>query len=312
MKLSLLVIGAAVLVVGCMPPKDANGNTIARIPTDSTAYYREQFEQATAISHAKDSLVMELSEVTRLVADVNTELATIKGPAKTVTPVVAGEAGAGSTANARTEVLDKVKGLTARVKRSEARLATSQRRLRALTSQSDSMKVVLAAYATSIADLQSLVDAQKVTIETMTAELEQVKGLNEQLATSNAELVDTVGAMESRENTVYYVIGKKKDLLNLGLVVEEGGTRFLIFTRTGETLRPAETLDSTLFIRADRRNLTEIPMPNPKKDYRLVSRQDLAFAAAPTMKEEKFRGALEIQQPVEFWGPSRYLIIVEN
>ena len=183
-----------------------------------------------------------------------------------------------------------------------------------MTSESDSLKVVLSSYAASIADLQSLVDGQKVTIETLTGELEQVRELNTRLASSNAELVDTVGALETRENTVYYLVGTRKDLLKQGVIVEEGGTRFLLFTRTGETLRPAAQLDPSMFQKADRRELTEVVLPNPDKQYQVVSRQNLTFAAAPELEpgKGKFRGNLQIVQPAAFWGASKYLIIVQN
>ncbi len=310
-KVFTFALLGALGTMACASPKDADGNPVARIPTDSTAYYRVQFENASALSAEKDSLVTELSEITRLVADVNTELATISTSPSSVTPTVDGE---GSALNSRTEMLAKVKDLTARVKRSESRLATTSRRLRNLTSESDSMKVVLSSYASSIADLQSLVEGQKVTIETLTGELEQVRELNTRLASSNAELVDTVGALETRENTVYYLIGTKKDLLKQGVIVEEGGTRFLLFTRTGETLRPAAKLDPSLFQMADRRQLTEVMLPNPDKEYQLVSRQNLAYATAPELEpgKGKFRGNLQIVEPAAFWGASKYLIIVEK
>ncbi|MBS1240979.1 MAG: hypothetical protein H6R40_406, partial [Gemmatimonadetes bacterium] len=132
------------------------------------------------------------------------------------------------------------------------------------------------------------------------------------LSQEKAELTDTVGALSTRENEVYYVIGTRKELVDRGIVTVEGGTRFLIVTRTGETLVPARVLDPTQFTRADRRTLTEIAMPKADREYRIVSRHDIAYAEAPVLNRGKFKGSLTITSPQQFWSPSKYLIIVEN
>jgi hypothetical protein len=43
-----------------------------------------------------------------------------------------------------------------------------------------------------------------------------------------------------------------------------------------------------------------------------VSRQALAYLDTETDKDGKFRGDLVINTPDAFWGPSKYLIIVEQ
>jgi hypothetical protein len=53
-------------------------------------------------------------------------------------------------------------------------------------------------------------------------------------------------------------------------------------------------------------------MPKADKEYRIVSRHDPAYAEAPVMTKGKFKSALRITSPQQFWAPSKYLIIVEN
>lgn len=312
--LSTALLAAGTLSAACSPPRDAEGKPVAVIPKDSTAYYREQFERVSTMSIEKDSLVADLAEATRLIADVNTELASIEAPRKGVQPVVASESEIANSPTARAAVLGKVKDLTARVKQSESRLASSQRRLRALSRSNDSLSSTLASYEASLNDLKAIVEDQKKTITTITAELDQLRERNLQLATANTELTDSLTVSTTRENTVYYLIGKKKDLIQQGIIREEGGTRFLLVTRTGETLRPATNLDPAMFTMADRRTLHEIMPPSPDKEYRVVSRQDLAYASASSIKPTKgtFKGPLAINDPRSFWSTSRYLIIVEN
>ena len=51
----------------------------------------------------------------------------------------------------------KVKDLTARIKNSEARLARSQRQIKTMTGQNDSLKTVLADFQTTIDGLNAMV-----------------------------------------------------------------------------------------------------------------------------------------------------------
>jgi len=118
--------------------------------------------------------------------------------------------------------------------------------------------------------------------------------------------------MGRRERTAHFVAGSKKELIERGVVVEEGGTRFLIFTRTGETLRPAESLDPKEFTTIDLGTITEIPLPRPDRRYRIVSRHDLAHVDPATVSAGKIRGTLRILDPRAFWAVSRFLILVED
>jgi hypothetical protein len=294
------------VALACKPGDPAS----ARIPSDSTVFYRTQATNLATISAEKDSLLRDLTETTRLITDVSAELATIKTPARPTTPVVGGE---GTTTDERAEMLAKVRELTRRVRATENRLAAARRRVDSLTTTSDSLRTALASYANTITELQDIVESQKSTIQVLTDQVSSLMAQNVQLTQQKTVLEDTVSEMTARENEVYFVVGTKKELTDQGIIAQTGGTRFLIFTRTGESLVPARVLDPAQFTRADRRTLTEIPLPKADKEYRLVSRHDLAYAEATTMSTGgRFKGSLKITSPEAFWTASKFLIIVEN
>lgn len=309
MKRALLSI-AALAAFGC---STVPGGQVAKsIPSDSTEFFRTQVQEMATVSAAKDSLFRDLAETTKLLADINTELTKVSTGAKAVEPVVSPESQLAVSPSDRAVMLKKVQDLTARVQRSESRLAASQRRVRALTRDSDSLRTVLADFQTTIDGLQAMVEGQKTTIANLEAELGATKAEVAALTDANLVLTDTVSALTTRENTVYYIVGSKKDLLAKGIIKEVGGTRFLIFTRTGETLKPADELDPSMFTAIDRRQVSEIPMPRPDKQYRLVSNQNLAFANLDPDADGKIRGSLQITSPENFWTNSKFLILVEN
>ncbi len=308
--MSRLIRPAGSLAVFALALAACQGGTglASRIPADSTEFYRTQAQSLSAISSQKDSLLTELSETTRLITDVSAELATIRTDTRN-TPVVAGE---GARVDERAEVLAKVRALVSRVRQSEARLAAARRRVDSLGGNNDSLRTALTAYANTITELQGVVESQKATIATLNEQVTQLTGQVTALTEEKRVLTDTVSTLTERENEVYYVVGTKKELTDRGVITQEGGTRFLVFTRTGESLVPARVLDPQQFTRADRRTLSEIALPKPDKEYRIVSRHDLAYAEADAMNKGKFKGTLRITSPAQFWSGSKYLIIVEN
>jgi predicted nucleic acid-binding Zn-ribbon protein len=301
------MLGALALAIAAC---DSGGDPqAARIPRDSTAYYRGQAQELSTVNSVKDSLVRDLAETTKILADINTEIAKVSRARAGNEPVVGAE---GASVNERQQVLKRVTDLTARLRSSESRLATSQRRLRDLTKNNDSLRVTLADFQATIDGLQATLESQKNTIATLEADL---TGARQQVATLTTEkqtLTDTVSALTERENTVYYVIGTRQELKDKGLIREEGGTRFLIFTRTGEVLKPAHELDPSAFTLADRRTMTEIALPDPAKEYQLITPQNIAYSNIPLDAKGKVKGTLQITSPERFWGNSKFLILVQK
>jgi hypothetical protein len=205
----------------------------------------------------------------------------------------------------RDSMMQKLRYVVARVSETENRLNESQRRIRALTSLSDSLKATLDSTATN---LGAIIESQKATISSLT---EQVT----RLETENVALRDTVNTVTERENTVYYVIGTKDELKAKGIIVEEGGSRVLfILWRTGSTLSPARELDPSQFTAINKRYVTEIRLPDAASEYRIASRQDLEYLATPRTEQGKITGvsSLQITAPEQFWRNSKFLIIVQE
>jgi predicted nucleic acid-binding Zn-ribbon protein len=302
----LSVVGPLLLIAAACT-KD--GQVAQRIPADSSQYFRTQVEQLTTVAAAKDSLVRDLAETTKLVADINTEIFKVSRAKKGNEPVVGGE---GITTNDRAIVLKRVQDLTARLASNESRLAASQKRLRQLTGESDSLKRTFADFQATIDGLQATLESQKNTIATMEADLTGAKQQVASLTEEKTVLTDTVSSLTTRENTVYYVIGTRKELKDKGIITEEGGTRFLIFTRTGEVLKPAPNLDPAAFTAVDRRTVTEIKLPDPAKEYQLVTMQNIAYSNIPLDAKGRMKGSLQITSPERFWGTSKFLILVER
>jgi predicted nucleic acid-binding Zn-ribbon protein len=301
-----LTIGSTTLLAAAC---SQGGQVAQRIPADSSQFFRSQVEQLTTVGAAKDSLFRDLAETTKLLTDINTEVLKVSANRKALEPVAPGE---GMATNERALVLKRIQDLTARLKSNESRLAASQKRLKQLTGESDSLRSTVASLQSTIDGLQAALESSKNTIATLEADL---TGAKQQVATLSQEksvLTDTVSAITSRENTVYYILGTRSELKERGIIKEEGGTRFLIFTRTGEVLKPGDNLDPAAFTAVDRRNLSEIKFPDPAKEYQLVTMQNIAYSNIPLDAKGRVKGSLQITSPERFWGTARYLILVQR
>lgn len=277
---------------------------------------QQQLAQLEAVSAEKDSLLLQVAENARLMSDIAAEIARVQTPR---TATVGGQEPT-PVAITRENLLQNIQQLTTRLEESEKRLAESEQRIQTLTRDAQGTQSRIAEFRRTIQGLQSTIENQKQTIATLTEQVNALQEENVRLAAENTQLVlekssleQTLSEIEERESTVYYVIGTKDELIERGLVTEEGGSRVLfIFGKRGKTLVPSRVLDLTQFTAVDKRVWTDFPLPLPDKEYRIITRQDLSALAEPADENGAIRGALRIADPDRFWAHQKYLILVEN
>ena len=240
----------------------------------------------------KDSLMQEVAISSRLISDVNVELAKAKIRnnrlhVSSESPITA----------SNDTLIAKLRYVVARVQETENALNQSRERVKGLTQLSDSLR---AAYDSTVGNLQSVIASQKTTIDLLT----------DQVSTLSAENV----ALRDSLSTGYYIVGTRDELKKKGILTEQGGGRVLfVLWRTGKTLQPARNLDPSLFTAIDTRQVTQIPLPLARGEYRVASLQDLDYIAEER-DDGKYRGTptLTITSPVDFWRNSKFLIIIKE
>lgn len=274
--------------------------------------------QLAAVSTAKDSLMKELMSTTTFISGINEELSKVK-PAKGASTVVYEEKVI-PVAEYRAALMSRIKELTSRVDESESRLAATQARLRTLAGRDRDMIARIAAYDSMVAEYRTVMEGQRTQIAELTSQVETLQADNQRLAAEKTQLTEEkttltaqVNDLTTFANTVYYVLGSKKELLAKGIVAEAGGSRVLgIGWKTGKTLVPGRDLSEAEFQRATKDAVVEIALPNAEKKYRLVSPQNVNALETKPAKDGTFRGTLKISNPEAFWAPSKYLILVEG
>ncbi|UCG85525.1 MAG: hypothetical protein JSW71_16550 [Gemmatimonadota bacterium] len=272
-------------------------------PSAETRERIAELEQAAA---EKDSLLIQIADLGRFMSDVSAELSdvSLEGSGLEVLMESPGQA-------SRDSVLVKIQYLTDRVDQSEQRLAESQRRIRSLALESDTLEALL---AETIRSYERTLENQRATIESLTERVNALEEENVRLVASVDTLSTQLDTLKTEANTVYYVVGTKDELIERGLVEKEGGARFLfIFGKRGETLVPARELDPAEFTAIDKDHVTTIVLPDSTAEYEIASRHPTEYIVAESIEDGKIRGAaIQIVTPDEFWKASRYLIVVQK
>ena len=272
-------------------------------PSSATRQRIAELEEASA---QKDSLLLQIADLGRFMSDVSAELSdvSLEGSDLQVMMESPGQA-------SRDSVLVKIRYMTDRVEQGEQRLAEGQRRMRRLSLESDTLESLL---AETIRSYERTLENQRATIESLNEQVALLEQENVRLVASVDTLTTQLDTLLVETNMVYYVIGTKDELLERGLVVKEGGARFLfIFGKRGETLVPARELDPAAFTAIDKDQVTTILLPDSTAEYEIASRHAIDYASVQSLEDGKISGSsIEIVAPDEFWKTSRYLIVVQK
>jgi predicted nucleic acid-binding Zn-ribbon protein len=293
---NILLIGSlAVLATACV----------------SKSEYDRQLANAAALSAEKDSLLNEVVATSSFIAEVNTELDKVRSGQPVAT--ASGEMENLSPNEARKRLGERVGQLTERVRESEERLAQSRRRVSQLTSNNATQTAQMAAFDSTIKQFQVMIDNQKGEIvalmdqvSVLTSENMALRETNTRIATERESLAAEKQALTVEQNTVYWVAGKKDDLIKRGIVAQRGGMLGI-----GKTQVLARTLDASEFTAIDRTQMTELALPDPSKTYRMISANDVAGLDS-TQRNGRVKGSIKIVAPEVFWRPSRFLVLIEQ
>lgn len=269
----------------------------------------------------KNDLLNEVMTSTQFVNDINSQLAKMKFAAnKDLNTKTGSEGDLAKIKEDRTIIVSKIRELVARLDSSENRLTSLRKRANALAKHDSTLVGQVAAYEQTInelrqtvetqkAEFQSIIDRQNTQIAQLTSKVDTMTTENVRLAGERAAYVDTVSQLTTEKNTAYYVIGTRDELMKKGILVNEGRRRF--FLVGGRPTALARDLDPSKFTQIDRLKDRQITFPDGAK-YSIITRQNPAFAAPLATKDGKITGGLKIEQPEQFWEPSKFLIIVKG
>lgn len=266
---------------------------------------QQQLAELPIVVSERDRLRGEVDRLTAEIGQVEAELANL-----TVIPAPTTEEAVRPSAPAA------VGRLVAHVSEMEEQLGAAAARLRSVNATSATQVQRITTLEASIAEERTALDGQRQRIASLEAAISGLEAETARQGEVNQQLEQTVEQITDDANAVWYVVGTKEELLDRGIIREEGGSRVLfIFGKRGKTLVPSRTLDSTMFTAGDLRMLSSIPLPDAEADatWTVVTPQDLAAVGTPQDEKGRVVGdALSIMDAQRFWANSRYLIVVRS
>lgn len=293
----LLLAGLILVAAGCASRKDLE----------------KAQSEAVALAAEKDSLLSEVLATSKLVSDINSELAKAKGVG--VSPTTPSEVTASSAAEDRQILVGKIREAVARLNESEAqlertkaRVASLERKDSRLLKQIDDFQAQITELRTNIEGQQALIEEQKVTIAAQKVSIDSLAAKVETVTVANAKLADSVTLVSNEANKTFIAIGTKDSLKAAGVIVEEG-SKFLVFG--GKQTVPARDLNPAAFAVMDSRTDRSFTLPEGNK-YKIVSRHDASLLSPGLDQKGKLVGTQTITNPAAFWSASKYLIVVKD
>jgi len=297
-----VVLLSAVIIAGCNTEAKQQLATIAHVDT----------LRVDSLSKVRKDLLDEVMASTQFVTEINRELAKARILADKQATTLETSSEMTATNEQRKAIVAKISHLVARLDSVQGRLASTRSRVQQLTKEDSALVQRVAEYEKSISELQATAARERADFQSMisqkTTEIAALNSRVDTLTTVRAALADTVGQLTSEKNTAYYVVGTKDELIKKGVLVAEGGKRFLLVG--GRHVVPARELDPSNFSKIDR--LTNRTISLPEGQYEILSRQNASYAKPQAEKNGKIAGALTIEQPERFWETSRFLIIVRT
>jgi hypothetical protein len=257
----------------------------------------------------QSQIIGDATTSARLVAEIERDLSRVRS-LRVEGDTAKIESAIQATSTQLAVVQRKVTALISRLNASEARV----RRMRSDSTEhalvDSTLQSQLRDYERSISELRATVDQQRSEIAMLEQKVDSVVRANVVLSTQRDSVIVVANTLAAKEDSVFVVIGTERDLTAQGLVRREGGT-LLLFGR-GKTMVPGRSLDPSKFTVLSKSRDTKIMLPEPERDYRIISRQNLEYTDLAKPRDAIVRGALTITDPDLFWGPSKFLILVQK
>lgn len=204
--------------------------------------------------------------------------------------------------NQRDKIIDDIQMINKLMEDNKDRLAW-------MKSKIDHLSKDLKSSVLKIANLEKLIASMTKSLEEKDVEIGELK---DKLVNLNISLDSLSIAYDIQEiemegqvaslNTAYYCYGTFKELKEKGVITKEGG-----FIGIGRTEKLTEDFNKSYFTKIDITETTSIDLYSDKA--KLVTNHPSGSYALEGQEEDKV-DKLVIKEPGEFWGASKYLVIV--
>jgi hypothetical protein len=286
LNLSVILLVAIFMITGCGKKKE-----------QQILDLQAKNAQLVAESGKKDSLMNELFSS---INDIERNLSDITASEKLITDAPVDEKRLNTDVrdrimeeiilinNIMKENKKQLAALKDQLKKSGARVAALQETINLITKRLEEKEIEVAGLKEQLVKLNFTIEALNATVDTLREE-----------TASQSKVISQQDALIGEMNTIWYVIGTKKELAEMGIIEKEGGL-FNSDMKMNEMINPDD------FKTADMRTLSMIPFETEKAELITLHPE----GSYKFLEENEMIKGIEITNATEFWKSSRFLVIM--
>lgn len=258
-----------------------------------------------SVNAAHDGLLAESMAVMEFVGELNNELARAGRLRIELSPGVAAESKLAEAKHERQALTTRIRDIIAQLDAAERDLERAQERVRQLTGRESALSARIASLTLRLDSLRRSAIAEQRALAARITDLERSLAA---LAEDTTRLSARLARLSDSVNTVYYVAATEEELLERGVIVREGGRRYIF--AGPRPLHPARQLPPAAFTSLDMAKSRTISLP--PGHYRIVSRHSIDLVEPEVLADGAVAGVLRVRSPETFWAGSKYLILVRT
>jgi predicted nucleic acid-binding Zn-ribbon protein len=174
------------------------------------------------------------------------------------------------------------------LKKSDVKTAALQETIKLLTTRLEEKEQEISGLKDELVKLNFKIEALNETVDTLLEE-----------TASQSKVISQQDAMLGEMNTIWYVVGTRKELSDKGIIEKAGGL-------LSGNMKMSEMINPDYFTTSDIRNISLISFESSKAELVTIHPEG---SYKFVIENDKIRG-LEITNPKDFWKSSRFLVIM--
>lgn len=251
---------------------------------------------ADSLSNVNDGLNGQLTEKEKALQDFVTtfnEIQTNLNEIKEKEKIVTASSKSGDVKSKEDQIKEDIQAIYDLMGKNKNRINSLSKKLKASKSQIKGLEEMIATLQAQIESKDAEITELKGVIEALNIELSNIN-------TNYEEVEQEVAVKTEKLNSAFYAIGTAKELKEKGVTTKEGG-----FIGLGKSTKVKDDFNKDYFTKIDISQVTSITI-GAKKAKILSSHPSSSYKLVGEKSVEK----LEILNAEDFWGASKYLVIV--
>lgn len=232
---------------------------------------------------------MALQQFVTTFNEIQDNLNTIKEKEK----IISGSAKSGDVKSKEDQIKEDIQAIYDLMGKNKNRINTLSKKLKASKVQIEGLEKMIETLEAQLAAKDTEITDLKATIEALNIELSNIN-------TNYQEIEQEVEVKTEKLNTAYYAFGSSKELKEKGIITKEGG-----FIGIGKSSKLKDDFNRDYFTKIDVTQTTTINI-GAKKVKILTTHPTGSYKLIGEKSVEK----IEITNAENFWGASKYLVII--